>query len=118
MIALKSSRRSRKKADEVIAFSPSRPEHNKAKNRRRGRSDCRTALSIHEFLKVPRRGDQDVSVGTERSGSIITGADTYDEAYKLGLRAEALLEIEYASRSPGQMKRLPNSVIFSPATKC
>lgn len=48
-----------------------------------------------EFFKKPGDIIQPVTVGTERSGFIITAAESREEAYNLGLQAENLLEIEY-----------------------
>jgi biotin carboxylase len=48
-----------------------------------------------EFFKKPGDMVVPVTVGTERSGFIITAAETRDEAYNIGLTVEKLIEIEY-----------------------
>lgn len=48
-----------------------------------------------EFFRKPGDFIPAVTVGTERSGFIITAAETREVAYKLGLEAEKILEIEF-----------------------
>lgn len=52
---------------------------------------------VLDFELYKEVGDtiESVTVGTQRSGFIITGAETREEAYKLGVLAEETIQIEY-----------------------
>ncbi len=52
---------------------------------------------VLDFELYKKVGDtiEPVTVGTQRSGFIITGAETREEAYKLGVQAEEMIQIEY-----------------------
>jgi carbamoyl-phosphate synthase large subunit len=57
-------------------------------------NNLKGVLDFELFKKI---GDEilPVTVGTERSGFIITTGKNADEAYEIGCKAEALIEIEY-----------------------
>ncbi len=65
----------------------------------RGLAEIRSMQGIldFEFLKKPGDTIYPVRIGTERSGFVIAAAETRDEAYRLGVRAEELLQIDYAN---------------------
>lgn len=54
-----------------------------------------TGVLDFEFFKKTGDAIVPVTVGTERSGFIIAAAETREEAYNIGVKAEELLEIEY-----------------------
>jgi biotin carboxylase len=64
-----------------------------------GTDEINSLKGVLDFECFKKAGDEivAVTVGTERSGFIITAAETRDEAYALGVLAENLLQIEYQS---------------------